>query len=53
MSEQLKITNNTNFTNNFLNTIGKVVEDCIINITPTQLNSLGSTSDGTLIQYVL
>lgn len=53
MSNKLTITNNTSFTNNFLNTIGKVVEDCIINITPTQLNSLGSTSDGTLIQYVV
>jgi len=52
MSNKLKIQKGTSFTNNFLNTIGKVVEDCIVNITPNQLNSLGSTSDGTLIQYV-
>ena len=53
MSKILNIENTSLFTNSFLNTIGKVVEDCIINITPTQLNSLGSTSDGTLIQYVV
>lgn len=52
MSNKLTITNSSSFTNNFLNTIGKVVEDCIINVTPSSLNSLGSTSDGTLIQYV-
>ena len=52
MSNKLVIPQGNDFVTNFLGTIGKVAEDCIINVTGDDINSLCSTSDGTLIQYI-
>lgn len=52
MSNQLNIVNGPEFVSSFLNTIGKVAEDCIVNVENEKITSLCSTSDGTLIQYI-
>jgi hypothetical protein len=52
MSSTLSIHKGPDFVSNFLGTIGKVAEDSIIDVTNDNINSLCSTSDGTLIQYI-
>jgi len=52
-NNNLKITNGPEFVNSFLGTIGKVAEDCILDVTADKITSLCSTSDGTLIQYIV
>ena len=52
MSNTLEIKNRNGFVNTFLNSIGKVAEDCIVSVTDDKLSSLCSTSDGTLVQYI-
>lgn len=53
MSNTLIIENKNNFVDLLLNTIGKVTEDCILQLTSERITSLCSTSDGTLIQYII
>lgn len=48
----LTIGNRLDFVNNFLGSVSKVVDDCIIKIKENKLVCLSSTSDGTLIQLV-
>lgn len=48
----LIINDRLDFVNNFLGSISKVVDDCIIKIKENKLVCLSSTSDGTLIQLV-
>ena len=47
----LLINNRDQFIDSFLGSITRVAEDCIINITDSNINCLCSTSDGTLVQY--
>lgn len=52
MNNNLAIKNRSSFVNLFLNSIGKVAEDCIIQVEDEQISSLCSTSDGTLVQHI-
>lgn len=48
---KLTIKNTQSLTTNFLNTIGRVSDDCIIEVQDSKIKCLCSTSDATLIQY--
>lgn len=52
MTNTLQVKNRPDFVNNFLGSISKVVEDCIVKIKKDKLVCLSATSDGTLVQLV-
>lgn len=52
MSNTFKVNNRAEFVNSFLNSISKVVEDCIVKIKKEKVVCLSATSDGTLVQLI-